>query len=71
MLSDDDLEIVVDEPLPDGLEPAGNRTPTRPLRLGSMEIDFSDDADGRSTAEFLELMAKLIRTRGKIRIILE
>jgi hypothetical protein len=59
----DDLdEVVIDPGVAEG------RAPTKPLRHGSIEIDF---ADGNAAAEFLELMAKLIRTRGKVRIVLE
>ena len=62
-------EVVVDPPETSDFAVA--RAPTKPLRLGSLEIDFADGADGKSVAEFLELMAKLIRQRGKIRIVLE
>ncbi len=49
-------------------EPARSRVPTKPFPKGSLEIDCSD---GVAVAEFLELMARLVRTRKKIRIVLE
>jgi hypothetical protein len=47
---------------------AVGRSTTKPLRLGSLEVDFTD---GESVAEFLELMARLIRERKRLRIVLE
>lgn len=56
-------EVVVDEPVE-------SRVPTLPMPMGkgSLEIDCTDGVD---VAEFLEFMAKLLRTRRKIRIIVE
>lgn len=54
-------EVVVDAP-------NEGRAPTKPVRHGSIEIDF---ADAGAAAEFLELMARLIRTRARVRIVLE
>ena len=61
MTGDSELdEVVSDEP--EG--PASSRSTTRPLD-GTLEITV-DDADG--VAQFLELMARLLRVRKRIRI---
>jgi|HubBroStandDraft_2_1064218.scaffolds.fasta_scaffold1017893_2 hypothetical protein len=65
----DDLSVVRDvaevfDPIAEG------RAPTRPLKQSSLEIDFArETADG--AAEFLELMAQLIRRKCKVKIVIE
>lgn len=49
----------------------GGRTPTKPMpRLmgGTIEVDF---ADADAAAEFLEMVARLLRDKRKIRIMVE
>jgi hypothetical protein len=49
----------------------GGRTPTKPmLRLtgGSIDADF---ADADAAAEFLEMVARVLREKKKLRIIIE
>jgi len=64
-VEDDALDEVVVDP---GDGPAENRVSTKRIRYGSIEIDF---ADADAAAQFLELMARLIRTHGRIRVVLE
>ena len=67
---DNDLDevVVADDAASESDTDLIGRAPTRPMRRGSLEIDF---ADPEAVAEFLDVMSKLIRTRRKIRIILE
>lgn len=55
--------------LPYDLEPS--RVPTRPMPpvlAGTCELDL---ADGEQAAQFLELVARVIRSKGRLRITIE
>ncbi len=54
-------EVVIDEP---EFGPASTRCPTRPLD-GTLEITVED---GEGIAQFLELMARLLRVRKRVRV---
>jgi hypothetical protein len=61
--------IVIDDPLTEPKqEPVENRTPTRPIKHHSIEVDL---ADGESVAAFLEVWAHLVRSKKKFKIIIE
>lgn len=66
----EDLDALVVDPEDFGSdEPVTSRAPTKPLpRRGRLEIDLDD---AKSVAEFLELMARMLKEKGRLIITIE